>query len=234
MVTQPPSQGRRQGFTLVEMLAVLAIIGIILAAGLPAVMSLMKSGGVTAASREVSNTMSLARQYAITRRANTRIVFAYYDSQNQGGTLPASNLWYIGYSVVATNPANPTWPWQYLDKWQYLPVGTVFLSKFPGGTGSWGYGYDLDAQSTNLPHDVIPFVTRDPVTGANTTTGVSVAYLEFTPTGAATTYGQLTVVEGFREPGASPPFSVPFRSGTNYFDIAVDNLIGRIRVTRTQ
>lgn len=232
MRTQP--QNGQRGFTLIEMLAVLAIIGIILAAGLPAVMSLMKSGGVSAATREVSNTISLARQYAITRRADTRVVFAYYDSQNQGGTAPASNLWYIGYSVVTTNPANTVWPWQYLDKWQYLPVGTVFLSKFPGGTGTWGYGYDLDAQSTNLPHDVIPFVTGNASTGVNSTTGVSVAYIEFTPTGAATTYGQFTIVEGFREPAASPSYSVPYRTGTNFCDIAVDSLIGRIKVTRAQ
>ncbi len=68
---------RKAGFTLIEMLTVIVIIVIVLSIGVPAFTSLMKSGGLSGASREIANSLGLARQYAITHRTVTRVVFPY-------------------------------------------------------------------------------------------------------------------------------------------------------------
>src|ERR1035438_4660881 len=93
-------KSRRDGFTLIEMLTVIVIIAVILGIGVPAFTNLMKSGGLSGASREVANTLGLARQYAITHRTTTRVVFPLAFTQ---GALPsATNFcpWYQSYAVV--------------------------------------------------------------------------------------------------------------------------------------
>ena len=183
-----------EGFTLVEMLTVLVIMGIIMGIGIPAVTNLMKSSGLSAATRQVHNTLSFARQYAITQRVYARVVFPYNTSQ--------SNMLYQTYAVMCRNAAGA---WQYASKWESLPIGVVFLNRaLAGGTG---YGGLNDANS--LKDDG------------------QLAYIEFTPTGAASQASTFMIAEGFMTSGA------PNRPNTNnYATLTVDNVVGRIKVAR--
>src|ERR1043166_5455125 len=104
---------RATGFTLIEMLTVIVIIGIVLAISIPAVTNLMKSGGLRAATREVSNTLGLARQLAITQRTYARVVFPY----SATGSQP--DMWYRTYTVMTNRDNTATAGWTYASKWEY-------------------------------------------------------------------------------------------------------------------
>jgi len=214
---------RTNGFTLIEMLTVIAIIGILLAATLPAVNSLMKSTGLSVATREVANTLSLARQLAITQRVYARVVFPY----SKTGSQP--DMWYRTYAVMTNNDNTATLVWKYVSKWEYLPVGVVFLNAIPGG----GLGA-LDDLASLKEEPLLPF--PDTTFGDNGT----LSYVEFNPTGAATpltaggvTPSVLVITEGFTSGGVPTPTSKT-SAGTlaNVGTITVDALVGRIQVTR--
>src|ERR1017187_9967383 len=91
---------RNAGFTLIEMLTVIVIIAIVLGIGVPAFLNLMKSGGLSGASREVANSLGLARQYAITHRTVTRVVFPYSLTTGAGTNLAPL---YQSYAVLYIN-----------------------------------------------------------------------------------------------------------------------------------
>src|SRR5665811_1203696 len=109
----------KAGFTLIEMLTVIVIIAIIMGIGIPAFTNLMKSGGLSGASREVANSLGLARQYAITHRTVTRVVFPYNGTTGTTGTNFCP--WYQSYAVIDVGSGN------YISKWEHLPLGTVFM-----------------------------------------------------------------------------------------------------------
>src|SRR6266404_144895 len=169
---------RRNGFTLIEMLTVIVIIAVILGIGLPAFTNLMKSGGLSGASREVANALGLARQYAITHRTTTRIVFPY--SGTIGTIASATNLcpWYQSYAVLDIGSTN------YVSKWDHLPLGTVFMcDSVLLGSGT---------------HPCLDTLTLASLPFPNTnSSSAMLAYIEFNPTGAASNPGTLTITEGF-------------------------------------
>lgn len=118
------------GFTLIEMLTVIVIIGIIIAMGIPVMNSLTRSTGLQGGLRQVSNLASLARQFAITHRVQT--------------TLVVTNT----YNAVAVFTNWPGAPVQ-IDKWSLLPIGVIIDPNSPtasvtfkptGGTVASGGG----------------------------------------------------------------------------------------------
>jgi prepilin-type N-terminal cleavage/methylation domain-containing protein len=232
---------RTNGFTLIEMLTVIVIIGIVVAMTIPAVTNLMKSGGVSAASREVANTLGLARQLAITQRTFARVVFPCNLPQTPPDVSPPE-MWYRTYAVMTNrdNSVAAAAGWAYASKWEYLPVGAVFLDKThiglspsppplhnPGALDDTDF---LNEQRISFP---IP---------GNLVNKATIAYIEFGPTGTATplTVGGgasvLAMTEGFV--GGTPPAPTPTTTKTsggtlaNLTTISVDSLVGRIQVAR--
>ena len=76
MPTHPLSRNRFTGFSLVELLVVVAIIGIIGTIAVPAVGSLMKGSALTQAANLITDQAALARQYALSR--NRVVEFRFY------------------------------------------------------------------------------------------------------------------------------------------------------------
>jgi len=202
-----------RAFTLIELLAVIAIMGLIFAVGIPAFYKFSQSAGLSAGASQLVGTLSLARQYAITHREHTYVVFPYKNTSQ----FSNMNKWYLSYTVISSNRTTGL---DYVNKWEYLPRGAIFLNLIPGGPG--GKGFDLD----NLVY--IGHRTFSLPNGS-----FDLAYFEFTPTGAAPyrgvgTTNVVTIAEGYTDNDK------PYRTSSNYVNVVIESLTGRIRTERPQ
>jgi type II secretion system protein H len=71
----------RAGFTLVEMIIVIGIIGIMAAAVYPAIMNALRSRSLEGAARDISMDLNRAKIMAVKTKINTRLVFAQEEGQ---------------------------------------------------------------------------------------------------------------------------------------------------------
>ena len=109
------------GFTLLELLVVMGIILIALAALVPAVTSLSKSGGRRAALNSLLGGIEQARAEAIKSSQATYVVFPAFTSGTQS-TLDRYN--YRSYAIFEDNAANPGTVKQLTD-WKSFPTGVA-------------------------------------------------------------------------------------------------------------
>jgi len=112
---------RRAGFTLLELLMVMGIIAIALAALVPAVTSLSKSSGRRAARDTLLGAIEQARAEAIKSGQATYVVFPTFTSGTQS-TLDRYN--YRSYAIFEDNAANPGNVKQLTD-WKSFPAGVA-------------------------------------------------------------------------------------------------------------
>lgn len=119
-------KGSRSSFTLVELLVVMGIIALLMVMAMP---TFLRGGSSTAAQGAVSRlkaTMNLARQWAVTRRTRTYVVFPMHTNSFAGAPHLVSTA-LRGWNIWTAEEG-------YLNEWQFLPPG--FLFRDDGGSSA--------------------------------------------------------------------------------------------------
>ena len=211
----------QSAFTLIELMAVIAVIGLMVVVSIPAMRGMSGSNQLANAGRQFNNALMAARQEAITQNAYVRVMVAY-DETIRGGSLtddqkgmncsayaimwqPPLTGWQAGASSAQPNLPLGQNTWRYIKAWQSLPKGVVFDPAKE----------DLRTANGNvsLPATTIFFGQQaSPTNNAETTrdlmpfpddlgkTPTPLAYVEFRPGGTPAVAGSVRLVAGFAEP----------------------------------
>ena len=113
---------KRAAFTLAELLAVIAILGIVVAASVPAFVGITRGSSMNTSASKLRTTLNLARQWAITHRDTTYVVFP-----DDGNNLYASNSSHVDKACHAYNVYSRKDG--YLGEWSYLDPGIYFIPR---------------------------------------------------------------------------------------------------------
>jgi len=107
---------RKRAFTLVELLVVIGIMGLLLVIATPMFNGLTRSSGMKGATMQLRTTLSLARQWAITHRETTYVLFPSPGTGAQPKTDPKRLR---AYNVYTRSD-------RWIRDWTMLPDGLVF------------------------------------------------------------------------------------------------------------
>lgn len=111
---------RVKGFTLVELLIVVSIMGLLLALTVPAFVDIGRGSRMSGAVSQLTSTLQLARQWAITQREEVSIVFPDDWAALYGGNTNHYPKALRSYAVYTPSKG-------YLTDWRYLPEGVFFV-----------------------------------------------------------------------------------------------------------
>ncbi len=118
---------KKRGFTLVELLVVMGIMALLVLVAMPMFSGLTRSSGMSGATMQLRTTLSLARQWAITHRAVTYVVFPTDPNiESDKGTGVTSRI-QRSYNVYTAQDG-------FIRDWIYLPDG-IFFDKRPTTSG---------------------------------------------------------------------------------------------------
>jgi uncharacterized protein (TIGR02596 family) len=109
----------RRGFSLVEILTVIAIITVMAVLSLPSITSLRQSGSLTAGGNELSDLAVMAQQYAVSHNVMTALV-------GVTGTTTVPNAQNRAFVVIASDSTGNNWA--PVCKWTLLPDSVVMAS----------------------------------------------------------------------------------------------------------
>lgn len=175
-----------RGFTLVELLAVIAIIGVMIAVLVPSFAGLGRGAKMTTAVSQLRTTIALARQNAITRRETTYVVFPSNNNSLYSDTNQVARA-FRSYNVYGVRS-------KYLREWVNLPEGIVFVPRNDWGPKSG----DLDTKNIFMQAN---FLNNLPFPD-NTSAAYPIATITFMPDGHAVAgsgglYSDVYLAEGW-------------------------------------
>jgi prepilin-type N-terminal cleavage/methylation domain-containing protein len=178
-----PASSGRAAFTLIEMLVVIAILGLIAGLTVPALKNLGKADATVSAGRQLLDDIGRARQLAISQRTTVYMVFvpesfwANTTYNSAATTTPwmaqltfaeksvVTNLCgaqltgyvFIGRGTVGDQPGRHNW--RYLSSWQTLPAGT-FIAPLKFRTPKQVASVISLENNPNSPFTVYGFMTN--------------------------------------------------------------------------
>lgn len=119
----------KSGFTLVELLIVLAIIGLLAGMGITAMHKIGASQRLASATRQFANDINMARNYAIVNSTYLYLVVGTETATNSIDLPFGSYGFCVPSQGSVTNAANDMTKVKYIDDIRYLPQGVVFGSE---------------------------------------------------------------------------------------------------------
>ena len=217
-------------FTLVELLAVIAIIGIMIAVMIPLFNGMGQGSKMTAAVTQLKTTMSLARQHAITKREMTYVVFPDADpALYNGNNSTLAGMAFKAYNVYGKRSG-------YLREWVYLPEGMLFV---PSASAFAATGTSDNANIFTLKQDASNRKTGSAVSwpSSGATQTIEMVTVAFKPDGSlyagnGSSDFEIYVTEGWNNSTSAPPeYSVkPSIGNRQLMSVDVYGISGQFKI----
>jgi uncharacterized protein (TIGR02596 family) len=226
----------RSAFSLIEMLMVIAIIGIIASFAIPGAMKMIRGTDVARGSQMLSDQLTAARQMAIARNKQIEIRFLRFaDPETPGESVAEQGTWKIrGLQLMEVTGSG-------------IPVQLAPIQRLPGAMmlneGRYSSLFDATGNSQQIPlrfknpSDLDPGMPRLPSDKARKYTYASFRFYpdgstSLSPTGNwyMTMHSSADTARLSGAVGGGPD---PIKS-VNYFTLQVDPVSGSTRVYRPQ
>jgi uncharacterized protein (TIGR02596 family) len=225
----------RSAFSLIEMLMVIAIIGIISSFAIPAATKMIRGTDANRASQLVADQLTTARQMAIARNKQIEVRFLRFaDPESPGESVTSQSTWKIrGIQLMeVTGSGMPVQvaPMQRLPASMMVNEGR-YSSLFDGANST-----GVTPLSFRNPVDLDPAMPRLPKEKARK---YSFASFRYYPDGSTSLsrngnwYFTLHPVDAVGVLSGAPGESEPIK-GINYFTLQIDPVTGATRSYRPQ